>query len=411
MESVALTRDQEEAVRQEASRILDHPSFRTSDRCSRLFRFLVEESLKEGAPAIKERRAGHEVFGRTPGYDTATDPIVRNVASEIRKRLRNFYNEETVRTEVKIELPPGTYIPYFQFRQSVPPSEQAEPNEISQPSSESAVAQPPSPVEKENASPNSILRWSTRYRFRIVLGVMAVMVLALSAFVFYRVTVRARDLTAYGFWAPVFAEHKEIVVSLGHALHRKSEVDTPENPGLRRVTMTDLAAYTNLASFLTKSNQPYVMRPDTETRMDDLRDRPVILIGNVNNEWVLRLTKDLHYRFAWDTVNKLVGIQEAGHPGTNVWQISYGKEKGPPTNDYAIAERFRDPNTGDFIVCVAGAGSVGTRVASELITTKKYLDLLPRELADPKVNVQIVIRTNIVDGIPGPPEILKTYIW
>ena len=83
----------ESVVREEIAQILDHQSFRQSERCSKLLRYLVEISLVPDAVPLKERAIGHEVFGRPISYDTYSDPVVRNAASEIRKRLRQYQYE------------------------------------------------------------------------------------------------------------------------------------------------------------------------------------------------------------------------------------------------------------------------------------------------------------------------------
>ena len=410
MQSAGLTREQEEAVKLESSRVLDDPSFKTSDRCSRLFRYLVEEALKDDGAAIKERRAGHDVFGRDPGYDTATDPIIRNVASEIRKRLRNFYNEERVQTDAKIELPPGTYVPKFKFRSPTftkaaedSLEEPREPTASSEVLADDLGATDRVPVQflQVKVAPGWVY-WA--------LGVGIILSAAVSHFVTVKLTARRQAVRASDFWAPVFAEHKEVFISLGHALH-EPEPEVDRRGTTQRVTLTDLEAYTNVASFLSTQFQRFQMRLDSETKMADLRDHPAILIGNINNEWVLRLTKDLHYRYNFNAADKIVGIQEDGKPSVNVWQVSFNHSNGPITTDFALAERFRDSRTGDFIICIAGAGTVGTRAASELLTNEEYLALLPNELSNPDKNIQIVVKASIVDGVPGPPEIVKTYIW
>jgi hypothetical protein len=146
-EKIALTGVEREAITREASRILDSSSFKTSDRCRKLFRYLVDEALSENQQPLKERRVGHEVFGREPGYDTAADPIVRNVASEVRKRLRQYYLETTESSELHIELAAGTYILAFQV---------VHPEELEAPSGPNGKS-PADPVLRQRKSPSCAL--------------------------------------------------------------------------------------------------------------------------------------------------------------------------------------------------------------------------------------------------------------
>ena len=80
-----LTVQQQKEVRKELAAILAHPSFRSSDRCSRLLRYVVESALTTHQHRLKERTIGHEVFGRPLSYETSSDPVVRNAASEMRR--------------------------------------------------------------------------------------------------------------------------------------------------------------------------------------------------------------------------------------------------------------------------------------------------------------------------------------
>ena len=59
------------------------------------------------------RTAGVEVFGRKPDCDNNSDPIVRVTATELRKKLAQYYYEDGHSDEIRIELPPGSYLPRF----------------------------------------------------------------------------------------------------------------------------------------------------------------------------------------------------------------------------------------------------------------------------------------------------------
>jgi TolB-like protein/Flp pilus assembly protein TadD len=68
---------------------------------------------------------GVEMFNRPVDYDTANDSVVRVKATEVRKKLGLAYIELGPGTDVVIQLPPGSYIPQFHFRQEPP---EIEPN-------------------------------------------------------------------------------------------------------------------------------------------------------------------------------------------------------------------------------------------------------------------------------------------
>ncbi len=101
--------------------ILAGDAFAKVERPSRFLRHLVECALRGEHILLKETLLGIEVFGREPSWDTRLDPIVRQEAARLRKRLARYY--ETASPEVRIELPVGTYVPVF--RRVASPVDQA----------------------------------------------------------------------------------------------------------------------------------------------------------------------------------------------------------------------------------------------------------------------------------------------
>ncbi len=104
-------------VRAQLAKILKSKGFSRSERISELLRYLVERGLQEEADRPKETVLGVELFGRTPGYDTQADPVVRVTARRLRSKLNQFYREEGQDDAVRIELPAGGYGLEFSYRQ------------------------------------------------------------------------------------------------------------------------------------------------------------------------------------------------------------------------------------------------------------------------------------------------------
>jgi hypothetical protein len=103
--------------------MLAHGLFKNSGRYPKLLRHIVSRTLEGRRGELKERIMGIEVFGRTPGYDTNADPVVRATASEIRKRIALYYQSDGRKDPIHIGLSPGSYIPEFGFRPEAPLSE------------------------------------------------------------------------------------------------------------------------------------------------------------------------------------------------------------------------------------------------------------------------------------------------
>src|SRR5690349_2312816 len=175
------------AVHAQLARLLESPHFRNSKRSQALLRFVVQAALSGDQNSLKERCIGSTVFGREAAYDTAQDPIVRNAAIEVRKRLAQYYLEPEHAAELRIDLPSGSYSPSF-------PAESGAPGAPGAP-------EPAVPLPKTPGSPR---RW-------IAVAALAVIV-AVPAFLWGTRRTPTTDLEA--FWEPLFRDGSAIQVSI-----------------------------------------------------------------------------------------------------------------------------------------------------------------------------------------------------
>jgi Tol biopolymer transport system component len=102
-----------QATREELHRIITSPGFEDAERLVRFLTFVVEETLSGHGSLLKESVIGVEVFGRNPGYDPKTDPIVRVQARRLRAKLETWYEAGGQASTVRIALPKGGYTPEF----------------------------------------------------------------------------------------------------------------------------------------------------------------------------------------------------------------------------------------------------------------------------------------------------------
>jgi len=102
-----------EQVRQELARILATPAFSRADRPGRFLTFLVERALRGEGGKINEYALATEVFHRKADFDPVSDPIVRVEAGRLRRKLQQYYSTDGQYSNIRIELPPRTYVPVF----------------------------------------------------------------------------------------------------------------------------------------------------------------------------------------------------------------------------------------------------------------------------------------------------------
>src|ERR1700709_2178785 len=101
-------------VRAALERIIASPEWALSARMTQFLRFIVEGTLREENPVLKETVIGVEVFQRSPGYDPKTDPVVRVEARRLRLKLQEYYGNSGTADPFRIVLPKGTYQPRFE---------------------------------------------------------------------------------------------------------------------------------------------------------------------------------------------------------------------------------------------------------------------------------------------------------
>jgi len=107
--------EQAASVRSALEFVISSDAFAGSKQCQDFLRLLVERALWGELDTLSERTIGVEMFGRPADYDTAKDAIVRLRATEVRKRLAQYYGEAIIPPVVRIELPPGSYVPEFHW--------------------------------------------------------------------------------------------------------------------------------------------------------------------------------------------------------------------------------------------------------------------------------------------------------
>jgi TolB-like protein len=100
-------------------------AFAGSKRTQDFLHLIVEHALEGEVDSLRERMIGAEMFGRPVDYDTGSDSVVRVKATEVRKRLSQYYLETDKAPAVRIELLSGSYVPRFTF---LPLGSTAQPN-------------------------------------------------------------------------------------------------------------------------------------------------------------------------------------------------------------------------------------------------------------------------------------------
>jgi hypothetical protein len=415
--------------------ILRSTPFRTSRQCQDLFRYIVEHSLTGREDSLRERVIGIEVFGRVADYDTAEDPVVRLRAADVRKRLAQYYQAQKGEpTHWKIEVPTGSYRALFRPCDVAPPPIPAQPALVA-PSLEVIPPKAEAPVVSSARNQNRRLGWVYALVAGCVVAAFAGLLLTRGSY---------RPATPFDlFWAPVLENSSPVLVCTGsNRVYRLSErararyrKDHPHpadsTPNLEvligqeelknltgedffpvtdtYLTVGDASATAQISSLLTSHHHRYDLRFGSDLSFGDLREGSAVLIGAFNNSWTLNMTDSLRFVFAQGDSAQM-HIEDKFDASRAWWpRLSDGKF----VEDYAIVSRIVESKTGRALVTIAGLGHGGTHAAGDFVTNpQRIADLIKQA---PKnwngSNMQVVLHTNIVNNVPGPPTVVATYYW
>ncbi|MDX2154458.1 MAG: hypothetical protein SFV54_27200 [Bryobacteraceae bacterium] len=372
-----------QSVLSELDRIVESPAFKGSRRSQDFLRYVIHAALDGRHEHLKERAIGAEVFGREPDYDTGGDSIVRVKANEVRKRLAQYYKDAPP-AGLRIDLPPGSYLPEFTRPGDPDP------------------APPPSPAPPPR-------------RFTALAIFVAVVAIAAAA-VF--IALRQRPADPFDdFWRPVLTTSKPVLLCVAHPVvhHLTGTSRASETPTVPRTDIVrdpdhylgigDSLSLARLSAFFAARNKPTQIRIGTETTYAELRDAPAIFIGAFTNQWTMQLTQDFRFVFARENAGVLIRDQQS--PGQR-WIYS-----GDPSSDYAIISRVFDSKTGDILIVAAGLGHFGTQVAGEFLTNPAHLgEALKAAPPDwRRRNLQYVIRGEVIGKTSGPPKLVASHFW
>src|SRR5947209_8001657 len=108
-------------------RVLWSRHFERSERLRSFLEFVTNSALSDCDAELHEQEIGCKVFGRRLDYDTASDNIVRVSASQVRKKLEEYFQTEGASEPVVLEIPKGRYTPVFHERPAVPSRPRLEP--------------------------------------------------------------------------------------------------------------------------------------------------------------------------------------------------------------------------------------------------------------------------------------------
>ncbi|WP_263418247.1 hypothetical protein [Terriglobus albidus] len=413
--TISFSAQEKALILSELALILESAPFRSSKRYPAMLEYCVRHTLDGETEKLRERQLGIVLFSRTPGYETSSDPIVRMGASEIRKRLAQYYDIAGDLARVRISLPPGSYVAEFRFPEPphVMPLAAIQPDtRLESVSAAPAMAVQTVPGEHE---PGAIAR---RKRRPIpVFAQVFVSVAIIAACVWGVMSFQSRRQVPALWRGFAGSGNGQVLAVVGqltpHADDKSMDSDPPLSSDIYRtnhyVSVGDASSAMRACLVLARIGADCQMKAVLATDLSNVHARPVLFVGAYNNPWVLRVTQTLPYRFGDLACKCILDSKDGSHVGG----VDFSMPRNKITTDYSIVARFNSEITDGPVVVIAGIGPMSTEAAAEFSAiperSRELFALAPKGWKG--ANVEAVLATEVVNGIPGHTRILKATFW
>ena len=317
-----------------------------------------------------------------------------------------------------MELPTGSYVPVFrEAEQFAGPEPGFAPADVLA-VAESAAALPLAPFRL----------W--RLRWALAAGVAVTVVLAGAAGVLAGLRYRSEPPPPSNidrFWAPVTASVNPTTFCLGEPAKNINvgSIDSFDTPVTNskpeplyfrlhysgNLALADVITLTRTVAALASRHEAFRVVPASEASFAQLREGPFVLIGAFDNIWTLRVTQKL--RFGFESKDGVALLVDRNSSTKTTWATAWDLPYQKLSRDYAIVARIHDKTTGQPVIIAAGISEEGTEAAGEILYNPEYLNSLLAKAPSnwEEKNMEAVIETQVIEGHPGPPNILAVETW
>jgi hypothetical protein len=412
-------------VRGELEIIISSRVFRGSHRCQTFLRYVVTKTLDGDSKFLKERTLAVHVFGREATEDLSDDSIVRVSAREVRKRLAQYYVDEGAGDRLRIDLPPGSYIPTFHWH--LPPAtSDTEPNQ----------RQPDPPRDEARQEPRTLWQRIRLHRKLFILS--ATLLIGCLTGVAWE-AVSAPHSAFDTFWQPAFEEKTPVMIAIAHPIVYQPSlraqgldgklngnptppvqrpINVPPNllngadfvPAVNQfVGLGDAEAALRISSLFAQHHALWRVRLASRMDFNDLQGSGTVLIGAYTNRWTMDLTKNMRYRFEYHAGKPCIAEASVGCR----WTLTTKADDGRSAEDYILLCRLPHSATNSFTVVCAGLNVYGTEEAGRIVSDPDSLTPILREIPKywPNHNVQIVLHVAVIGDAPAQSELVSVYSW
>lgn len=386
--------------RQEVQRILASNTFTKAPRLCLFLEYVCENSLQGRLDDLTEQQIGINVFQRAPGFNSSEDTIVRGTARHLRQRLESYYREEGQHNPVRVNIPKGGYVAFFELMNESTAEKltvaQTE-NSLFVPGHSERVLIPPGEVDGH---------WPVAAK--LSLAFVSVLAASLLALVVHLAHPRTADLTTTGptvLWQALFTEGRRTLLVPGDASleayiaweQRRVSLDQYSNQSyqhevtvsqppsslnvplsVRSVTpMADLRLVAELVRVPERLDMPQAekwmeVRYARDLAISDTHENNLILIGSESfNPWATLYQPEMDFKVAWDFRTDIHSVIDRAHkPGE---PTSYEYRRDAPGSKALTLVAFVNNAQGHGHVLLVQGTSMGSTYGALNFFTNEHL--------------------------------------
>lgn len=371
------------------ARLVASKHFRRSERHCAFLSYVSNVALTEPTREIREAELGCKVFGRPAGYDTGQDNIVRVNASEVRRRLEQYFLAEGATEKCGLEIPRGSYRPIFKRR--------AVALEVQEP-------RPPAPPEPR--SPPARMRW--------IVPLLCFALGGASTWLVGRMIPAApleKDPVVRQFWSPFFTAEAPIdvlladsclslfedltkeTVSLHQYVNREYLSSVPPKSTIDQEQMETLMdrRYTSMADVRLLRRLTLLAPPADQQKLtvhfardysaDSLLKSNAVIIGSKRaNPWAEPFERSMNFRFEFFEDTNVTSIRnEHPLPGE---RSTYDQPRIRPNSieSYSVVALLPNLRGTGSVLLLEGSNMDATEAAGEFVANGRLLADLKKRL-------------------------------
>jgi hypothetical protein len=366
--------------------------------------YLSEQALTRPGAPLKEYEIATKVLGRKDDFDPKIDSSVRVIASRLRSKLAEYYVDAGKRDHIIINLPRGSYLPVFSYRETA--ESEAKPSE--------PLATP--------ASVSQVTRWK---RLFWLFGPIAAAIAGLAFYLGQQTTVYVPPKSVQIFWSSFLSGTDEPLLVYANprfegwpdtGMKLANPPDPQATQFLNVMTGTgEVIAVSDLARMFDRLHAKVKIKRAQLFTWDDAPANNLIFVGGQDQNPALaqlpKLEKFNFKPYADEPFRHQGAVRnEKPVPGEERFYLA-GNDLDNGV-EYAIIALTRGISHDRRILIAAGTNTYGTEAAAKFLSDPTRLqELLDRLNVKDKIPpFEALLRVRVQGGAPLEPHLVLTYL-